>query len=100
MNFSTALEALKKGKIAFRDGWNGKGMYVAYMPAKVVPAEFITEETQEQLPREARHKPLKVGGYFVVWTADKTWQPGWVASQADLLADDWSTQSSPDFPAR
>lgn len=100
MKFGDALDALAEGHIAFREGWNGKGMYVAHMPAKVVPAEFITEQTQELLPHEVRHKPLKVGGYFVLWTADKVWQPGWLASQADMLADDWCTQASPDFPAR
>jgi hypothetical protein len=24
-----------------------------------------------------------------MWTADKKWQPGWLASQTDMLADDW-----------
>jgi hypothetical protein len=24
-----------------------------------------------------------------MWTAQKQWQPGWLCSQADLLAEDW-----------
>ena len=26
-----------------------------------------------------------------MWTAAQQWQPGWLASQADILAEDWST---------
>ena len=32
---------------------------------------------------------LRVGAYIVMWTAQGVWQPGWLASQADMLADDW-----------
>ena len=24
------------------------------------------------------------------WGADKKWQPGWLASQTDMLAQDWT----------
>ena len=33
MNFGEALEAIKAGKKAQREGWNGKGQYVYYVPA-------------------------------------------------------------------
>ena len=26
---------------------------------------------------------------FAMWTAEKTWLPGWLATQNDLLANDW-----------
>ena len=33
MNFGEALEAVKEGKKIARTGWNGKGMFVYYVPA-------------------------------------------------------------------
>ena len=29
------------------------------------------------------------GQVIVLWTAQNKWQPGWVASQQDVLAEDW-----------
>lgn len=33
MNFGQAIEALKNSKKVARKGWNGKGMFVYYVPA-------------------------------------------------------------------
>ena len=33
--------------------------------------------------------PLDCCPYFAMYTADKKWLPGWLASQTDMLADDW-----------
>ena len=33
--------------------------------------------------------PLNSLGYFAMFTANGEWQPGWLASQSDLLAEDW-----------
>lgn len=33
--------------------------------------------------------PLDSNPYFAMFTADRKWQPGWLASQTDMLADDW-----------
>lgn len=33
MNFGQAIEALKNGKKVARTGWNGKGMFLYYVPA-------------------------------------------------------------------
>ena len=34
-----------------------------------------------------------------MWTADNRWQPSWVCSQADLLADDWEIAAEPRGPS-
>jgi len=34
-------------------------------------------------------KPLDCQPYFAIYTADEKWVPGWLASQTDMLADDW-----------
>lgn len=65
MNFGQAIELVKSGKRVARAGWNGKGMYI-------------------YLRREDDYDPC-----LVMYTAQRTLQPGWLASQADILADDW-----------
>lgn len=74
LTFGLAIEAAKLGKKIARRGWNGKGMWVALIPALDLP-QFDT--------------PLNSQPYFVMWTALGQWQPGWLASQADMLAEDW-----------
>ncbi len=85
MNFRNAVEAAKHGGKIAREGWNGKNMWVCYMPPVVIPADMVNERTRKFVPTG----DLNVGGYFVMWTAQGVWQPGWLASQMDILADDW-----------
>ena len=85
MNFGQAIEALKAGKRVSRSGWNGKGMWLALMPSTIIPEASVNERTKPFVPSG----DLRVGAYIVMWTADGTWQPGWLASQADMLAEDW-----------
>lgn len=68
MSFDEALNLLKRdGRIA-REGWNGKGMWLALQ----VP------DTQSKMSRP----------YIYMSTVEGHLVP-WVASQTDLLADDW-----------
>jgi hypothetical protein len=85
MNFGEAIEALKRGEAVFRDGWNGKGMWLVLMPAMIVPEDQVNELTKTFVP----NGDLNVGAYIVMKTAQGVWQPGWLASQADMLAEDW-----------
>lgn len=85
MNFGQAIEALKDGKRVARLGWNGKGMWLALMPEMTVPEGMVNARTKAHAPTGDLH----VGAYIVMWTARGVWQPGWLASQADMLADDW-----------
>lgn len=81
MNFGLAIEAMKKGERVARKGWNGKDMYVflAYEPDFVTDADISAFDGKE----------VEVGDMLVMKTAQNTFQPGWLASQADMLADDW-----------
>lgn len=85
MNFGQAIEALKDGKRVTRRGWNGKDQWLCYMPAMVIPAEKVNDRTRKFMPEG----DLTVGGYIVLYTAQGVWQPGWNASQGDMLATDW-----------
>lgn len=85
MNFGDAIKALKEGKRVRRAGWNGKGMWLCLMPDVVIPEGIVNGRTKQFVPTGDLH----VGAYIVMWTAQGTWQPGWLASQPDMLSDDW-----------
>lgn len=85
LTFGEAISEAKNGERIARLGWNGKGMWVCYMPAFVLPADKVNERTKKFVPSG----DLNVGAYFVMMTAQGVWQPGWLASQADMDADDW-----------
>lgn len=93
MTFGLAIEALKKGKRVARAGWNGKDQWVVHMSAMSLPS-YNTQDTERKVnDRTAKwigkDTPLETGAYFALWTAQKIWQPGWVPSTSDCLADDW-----------
>lgn len=93
MDFSDALRELKDGKALRRAGWNGKGMFIALMPALYLPP-FNTQDTDRKVnDRTAKwigaDTPLDSQPYIAMFTAAKQWQPGWLASQADILSSDW-----------
>lgn len=93
LNFGQAIERLKEGQRLARVGWNGKGMFIVLMPRLQLPA-YNTQGTERKVnDRTAKwigeDAPLDCSPYIAMYTADKKWQPGWLASQTDLLADDW-----------
>jgi hypothetical protein len=83
LNFGQALEELKIGKKISRLGWNGKGMFLYYVPAADYPP---TTQIGKQL---MNHKGLvEYGAYIAMKTAQGYVIP-WLASQTDLLSSDW-----------
>ncbi len=66
-----------------REGWNGKGMYLYFVPANNYAAqtEIAKKRFGDSVPYEA---------YIALKTVQNTVIP-WLASQADLLAEDWKT---------
>lgn len=83
MTFGEALEAVKHGARIAREGWNGKGMYV-FLAHNV---EFTTEADISEF-YEAE-EGVEVSDVLVMRTAQGTLQPGWLATQSDMLAEDW-----------
>lgn len=86
MNFGQALEKLKEGKKVARKGWNGKDMWLCLMPAVHVKSGAVNSRTRKFLGDGVG---LDCQSYIVMCTAQQKWQPGWLASQADMLAEDW-----------
>jgi hypothetical protein len=78
VDFSQALKGLKAGHRATRRGWNGKGMWIAFISGiklntnagEITMAPFIVMKTA----------PDARGNEAIV---------PWLASQTDLVAEDW-----------
>lgn len=81
MTFGQAIEALKQGKKVARRGWNGKGMFLCL-------ASDIEFHTKAEIG-PARGS-CTVSPCIVMKTARDDFQPGWLASQADMLEEDWT----------
>lgn len=88
-----AVKQLQHGLKARRRGWNGKGMFIVLMPELKLPPHTSQAPGAKVNDRTAKHigvdTPLDSQPYVAMWTADGKWQPGWLCSQADLLAMDW-----------
>lgn len=82
MNFGLAIEAAKQGKKIARSGWNGKGMFLYYVPAAAYPP--ATDVAKEAFGGE----DVPYGAYIAMKTAQDNVVP-WLASQTDMLAEDW-----------
>ena len=82
MSFGLAIEAMKKGKKVARRGWNGKGMFL-FLGTGI---ELHTEADLSCVSDLEGDLTLPT---IVMKTADDKFCVGWLASQTDMLADDW-----------
>ena len=80
MNFGEAIEAIKEGKRAKRAGWNGKDQYIEL-------ATCIGYKNSHGEMVNAEHKDA--GNAAIAFVGTRGVQLGWLASQADMLSDDW-----------
>jgi len=91
LNFGEALEALKEGKKVAREGWNGKGMFLFLLPANDnVPTKAIHDpKLRKVIEEQVEGDTFKALGSIRMLTADKKVLTGWLASQTDMLSEDW-----------
>ncbi|MFV0511298.1 MAG: DUF2829 domain-containing protein [Shewanella algae] len=82
LTFGEALELVKKGYCVSRNGWNGKGQFIYLVKAADIQnalhygyGEYIGEPTIQPA--------------LAIKTATNQIQIGWLASQTDMLANDW-----------
>jgi hypothetical protein len=84
-----AIQRLKEGHKVAREGWNGKNMFLYYVPANKYPANRNENGTMIGLfPDDL----VPYGAYIAMKTAQNNVIP-WLASQTDMLAGDWSIVS-------
>jgi len=89
MNFSDVLNGLKaeSGSRYQRAGWNGKGMWITLSPGGVIDEDEFWAPANKVFAQDSGGT-AEVRPYITMKAADDTIVP-WVASQTDLLADDW-----------
>lgn len=80
MNFGQALEHIKKGGKAQRAGWNGKNQYIEL----ATNISYLTADGAEVNVDHAA-----IGNDAIAFVGTSGVQLGWLASQADMLAEDW-----------
>lgn len=80
MPFGLAIEAVKKGKRISRAGWNGKGQYVELATG----IGYVGPDGKTVNAERAA-----IGNKALAFVGTSGVQMGWLASQADMLAEDW-----------
>lgn len=80
MTFGLAIEAMKKGARVARKGWNGKNQYIEL-------AKNICYITMDEKIVNCEHDAI--GNQAISFVGTQGVQMGWLASQADMLAEDW-----------
>lgn len=87
MCFGDALDALKAGQRVAREGWNGKGMFLY-----LVPGSKFTVNRAPLLGIYPEGTEIDYCPHIDMKTADGKCVP-WLASQTDMLANDWEVVS-------
>lgn len=105
LDFGWAICALKAGKLVTRAGWNGKGMFLFIRPADELDASFVIDKVKSvpqslkeyligqysfsNTEKENGNNTVKFSAYICMKAADGSIVNGWLASQTDMLAEDW-----------
>jgi len=109
VSFGEAIIAVKQGKRIAREGWNGKGMFVFQRPADILTHDFIVNSVKslptsvktffkktidsgcnDETKKYLSESPVKFTAYLCMYAADGSIVNGWLASQTDMLSDDWT----------
>lgn len=108
LNFGQALEALKQGSKISRIGWNGKGMYLSMASGQIACEDVeLSDEDAAATLADAGSAITHIDGvpislfngntsteanvlpHIYMRTATGNIVNGWLASQTDMLAEDW-----------
>ena len=80
MDFGRAIQLLKVGQRVQRQGWNGKNQYI----------ELATNKSYKNANNEIVNvEHDAIGNKAIAFVGTSGVQLGWLASQADMLAEDW-----------
>ena len=80
VNFGIAIEAVKHGHRAQRAGWNGKNQYIEL-------AKNISYQNSRGEIVNVQHDAI--GNQAIAFVGTSGAQLGWIASRADMFAEDW-----------
>ncbi len=89
LSFGLAIEAMKLGKKVAREGWNGKDMWITVGKGTkdLDSKQFWNPHTKAHA--ENQGGIATVDDYIIMKTATGSICMGWLASQADILSEDW-----------
>lgn len=87
-NFGWALQQIRRGLRAYRDGWNGIGMFVF-----LVQGSTFKVNRPPLLGIYPEGTEINYHPHIDMRTVSGTIVP-WVASQSDMLATDWQVLHS------
>lgn len=103
LDFSGALKFLRLGYMIQREGWNGKGMFLFVRPEFFCALDAFTKIIS--VPTNVKAKIIniiegeasdelglalyKFTAYISMFAADRSIVNGWLASQTDMLSNDW-----------
>lgn len=87
LTFGDAVVMLKAGKKVARAGWNGKRMFLIHVPGSdsIEPRAGTPYADLMVSPTGV----VTINGHIEMKMATGEMQPGWLASQTDMLATDW-----------
>jgi hypothetical protein len=105
LTFGQAIELVKEGKLISRKGWNGRNMFIFMRPADYLSVNMIVHQVKS-LPQAVKNyfarktdpdAPDRLDGESKIWftpylcmkAADGSIVNGWLASQTDMLSNDW-----------
>lgn len=92
MDFGQAIKALKEGKRVSREGWNGKDMWLSLSgrtsDVRELTSDCFWSENNANYA-DANGGTAKVLPCITMKTATGEILMGWLASQSDMLAEDW-----------
>lgn len=80
LTFGEAIQAVKNGERCARSNWNGKGQYIEL----ATNISYINTKGEEI---NVGHNTM--GNKAITFVGNQGVQLGWLASQADMLSDDW-----------
>lgn len=90
MDFGQALWNLKNGNKVAREGWNGKRMFIYMVRGQDIVFGNLRKEANEHVAEGKNPQDwTRIQPHIDMKAADGTIVVGWLASQTDMLAEDW-----------
>jgi len=89
MNFGDAIKAMKKGAKVARRGWNGKGINI-FLIDEAIALKRVGFDGENCDVRLQQHIVIDTTGLVTDNSAAPKSCVPWLASQTDMLAEDWS----------
>lgn len=99
MTFDEALEALNNGAFVARKWWNDKGVFIYKVEASEATYDKLRGRCKDAIDYVYKHvkddepqtvqETVHINAHIDMKTVDDSIVVGWLASQIDMLADDW-----------